>query len=1039
MKKLFQYTKKPHKQRNFVDAGEDWDMEEYYEESEEVEEEYYVPEPEEVEEAYYAQESEDMEEEYYAREPEEVEEEYYVPESEEVEEAYYAQEPEEVEEEYYAREPEDMEEEYYAREPEEVEEEYYAREPEDMEEEYYAQESEDMEEVYYAQESEDMEEVYYAGAPEDFGEEYDGPEAVYYEDEEELYALMDIIKPGTNKRRKKSMWNQFLDMSIMDRVIMATGVVVLIVALITGGFYFSMRSEENQISELTNVGAELQELGLIGEKGLLAVADAERAKQAAAEALLQQQEEENKEYNENEYDKTVTISLNMNSVQKDLKIKFVNKETGKLVANVPFSVNITTPEGNKELWSDEDMDGIIYKKGITPGSYKVEMNAFTEARYADYILPTGKQLVEVKKDIAYKKVDVSDEVKTEAEIDASVEDTKKNETVVESALQDTVEWVESTSTVNTYTEVSKGSIPDPLTLAVNNKSFMRVAYGSVITPSSKNLAVGSSFTVEAKCVDSASNEVEPTMVTWKSSNLSVAKVSGSGKSATVTAVGTGSALISYEAVIQDVSGNNATTKLTGTCSVTVGDVAGSLSVDKNMVTIAPEAQITVKAIPSGFANGRELSYTVISSNNEIATATVDANGMVTVKGVAEGEIAITVTVNYKSGENATAASTIINVKVSTGAEITLDKTAATVYLTAPTVINASLTNTSLQGSITAESSDTAIATVAVSNQRITITGVKEGSATITVKYTENGTEVKATCAVTVKGHPKEDKTSLLKDSSNRQLYVLENETYREAVFADYYTAEKFFVKGLAKYTGWQTIDGKVYYYTASGDKVTGEQIIQGAKYNFASDGSLVTGSGTLGIDVSKWNGRIDWNAVKNSGVSYVIIRCGYRGSSQGMLVEDPRFAANIKGATNAGLKVGVYFFSQAVDEVEAVYEASFVLDKVKNYRISYPIFLDVEPSGGRGDKIDKATRTAVCKAFCQTIQNAGYTAGIYANKTWLNGKIDAGALGNFKIWLAQYASTPSYTGRYDIWQYKSTGRVSGIKGDVDMNLSYLGY
>ena len=280
---------------------------------------------------------------------------------------------------------------------------------------------------------------------------------------------------------------------------------------------------------------------------------------------------------------------------------------------------------------------------------------------------------------------------------------------------------------------------------------------------------------------------------------------------------------------------------------------------------------------------------------------------------------------------------------------------------------------------------------------------------------------------------------MLKDKCVVQLYVQDGDSYREAVYADYFTASKFFIKGDVKYTGWQTLDGKLYFFTADGNKVTGEQVIQGAKYNFASDGSLVVGSGTMGIDVSKWNGKIDWNAVKNSGVSYVIIRVGYRGSSQGALIDDPTFKTNIKGATAAGLKVGVYFFTQAVDEVEAVQEASMVLDRISGYKISYPVFLDVEGSGGRGDKIDSATRTAVCKAFCNTIQNAGYTAGVYANKTWLSQKMDASALSGYKIWLAQYAAAPTYTGRYDLWQYKSTGKVSGISGNVDLNLSYLGY
>jgi GH25 family lysozyme M1 (1,4-beta-N-acetylmuramidase) len=263
--------------------------------------------------------------------------------------------------------------------------------------------------------------------------------------------------------------------------------------------------------------------------------------------------------------------------------------------------------------------------------------------------------------------------------------------------------------------------------------------------------------------------------------------------------------------------------------------------------------------------------------------------------------------------------------------------------------------------------------------------------------------------------------------------------YVEAVLSDYYKYDTFYVQ-TTRYTGWQTINGKVFFFNVDGKYVTGEQVIQGAKYKFASDGSLVTGDGVFGIDVSKWNGTIDWNAVKNSGVSYVIIRCGYRGSTQGALIEDPTFEKNIKGATAAGLKVGVSFFTQAINEVEAVEEASMVLGLIKNYKISYPVFLDVESSGGRADGLDSATRTKVIKAFCETIENSGYTAGIYANKSWFEKKMDVTQLTKYKIWLAQYASTPSYTkSKIDIWQYKSTGKVSGISGNVDLNISYLGY
>ena len=261
-----------------------------------------------------------------------------------------------------------------------------------------------------------------------------------------------------------------------------------------------------------------------------------------------------------------------------------------------------------------------------------------------------------------------------------------------------------------------------------------------------------------------------------------------------------------------------------------------------------------------------------------------------------------------------------------------------------------------------------------------------------------------------------------------------------------YTKEgaKFYIKETGyKYTGWNTIDGYLYYFDANGNAVTGEQVIKGAVYVFDSNGRLNNDSGVLGIDVSSHNGSIDWSAVANSGVDYVIIRCGYRGYGSGALVEDSRYRTNINGALNAGLKVGVYFFSQALDEIEAVEEASMVLNLISGYQITFPIFLDVEYSNsahnGRADGLDVATRTAVCKAFCQTITNAGYRAGVYANKSWLESYIDTNQLSNYRIWLAQYAKEPTYGGRYDMWQYSCTGSIAGIKGNVDLNMSYLGY
>lgn len=200
-----------------------------------------------------------------------------------------------------------------------------------------------------------------------------------------------------------------------------------------------------------------------------------------------------------------------------------------------------------------------------------------------------------------------------------------------------------------------------------------------------------------------------------------------------------------------------------------------------------------------------------------------------------------------------------------------------------------------------------------------------------------------------------------------------------------------------------------------------------------------TGNSRVGIDVSKWNGDIDWDKVKNAGVEFAIIRAGYRGSSTGSLVEDPYFAANMKGAKASGMPVGVYFFTQAVNEVEAVEEASAVLQLIREYQLDYPVFIDTEGAGGggRADELDVETRTLVCEAFCRTIENAGYHAGVYASRNWYNNRLHADRLdGQYCIWLAEYRSVPLYQGYYQLWQYTSKGKIDGISGNVDMNISY---
>ena len=204
-----------------------------------------------------------------------------------------------------------------------------------------------------------------------------------------------------------------------------------------------------------------------------------------------------------------------------------------------------------------------------------------------------------------------------------------------------------------------------------------------------------------------------------------------------------------------------------------------------------------------------------------------------------------------------------------------------------------------------------------------------------------------------------------------------------------------------------------------------------------------------GIDVSQFNGTIDWNSVKNSGIDYVYIRVGYRGYGQaGNFREDSKFRTNIEGAKNAGIPVGVYFVTQAITPEEAIEEANWVYNIIKDYKIDYPVALDIEEANVEpGDiprtiNLDNATRTYLAKLFCQTIQNYGYTPIIYTNLNWANNKLNMSELSEFDTWIARYRDInlgPGYDGDYTMWQYTSQGSISGISGYVDFNICYKTY
>ena len=207
--------------------------------------------------------------------------------------------------------------------------------------------------------------------------------------------------------------------------------------------------------------------------------------------------------------------------------------------------------------------------------------------------------------------------------------------------------------------------------------------------------------------------------------------------------------------------------------------------------------------------------------------------------------------------------------------------------------------------------------------------------------------------------------------------------------------------------------------------------------HYIVDGKELT---STGVDVSSHQGYIDWEAVAADDIQFAMLRIGYRGSTEGGIRADELFETNLKGAQNAGLKVGVYFFSQAITVEEAREEANFVLQQLRKAGITeleLPVAFDLEPSpdySGRADNLSPAETNAITRAFCTTIQEAGYRVIVYGNKVDLN-RFDLVSL-NEPIWLAQYVDEPDVNFNFLIWQYTSTGQVDGITGSVDLNLDF---
>ena len=694
------------------------------------------------------------------------------------------------------------------------------------------------------------------------------------------------------------------------------------------------------------------------------------------EEELEEEEEEEEPVEEDQKE----LSLACTSIEKDLKIK-IEDQKSKLVTGEQFSVSVKSDKKNAKAstYEDKDKDGIIYIDKIEAGKYTVTLE-----NAGSYAVKKGTMQVTVKDKIEYKKVDVKDEIKTEAQINTAVEDTAKKDVPQESTLKDTVPLLES--------KVSASKV---------SRADVDVSNFSKASASSKMVSV----TLTKSAGTTTTESTTPTTPTEPGKD----NTNGNG----------------------DNSG--------GTTEPGKNDNKGDGDNSGGPTTPEQPTEPTIPGTPSeGGSTGTDTENNAApasegegTSEQSLTTALRQIFSMRTVYAAAEQ----TTDTNAKAAVAETTAKVTLPEAVTlyNGGSSASDSLAVALHITGESALIKQVKWSSSNAGVVALSGD--------SGTSVTLTAKSKGSAevTATITYVTDAKETTKEDSVKTKVTVADfsDSSVVLKDKSGNVLYTDANAT-KQATLKDYASTDTFYTS--PQYTGWRTDGGKVYYYDANHNKITGNQVIGGVMYTFGGDGALSQSSGNRGIDVSKYQGNIDWGAVAASGINFAIIRVGYRGSVSGALVQDPNFKKNISGATKAGIKVGLYFFTQAVNEAEAVEEASMAMSLASGYKVTYPIFIDTESaSSGRANGLSKSARTAVVKAFCQTVRNGGYKAGVYASKSWYANQLNASALNGYCIWVAQYNSSCTYSGKYDMWQYSSKGSVSGIKGNVDMNISYTGY
>lgn len=590
----------------------------------------------------------------------------------------------------------------------------------------------------------------------------------------------------------------------------------------------------------------------------------------------------------------------------------------------------------------------------------------------DYAAVSYLNKMTVKGKLEYKKVDVA------KEIDTSAPDVAAPDRVVEATLKDTVEYVESSTKKEArYAEAGVANAPQ-----AGSASGSAVVTLSVKSSSRRRRG---GYALHLTDPMSIFNHSAISMVGIRTMSQMV--LLADNETGTVTAEQVAELEKKYEEALKEYD--------------KAEKEADAKPSDESLKAIADE---------------KKANLDIAESNYNTAKAAYQKQQDATKGEEAKDNTPSSLTIQMGSVNNVT----VYNTADGTG------RTAS--FKVTPTATDGAGTN--LTGTVTAVA---ASGDFKVSNNgnEITVTAggsdVQNGTITYTVSI-GNVTATGSQAMVNVVS------SQALHDAEGNALYKDDKGT--PATMADYKSGAKFYSKKeTTTYYGWQSLNGKSYYYDKNGNPVSGEQVIHGVKYNFGSDGQLMI-SGT-GIDVSRHQGNIDW-AAASSAISFAIVRVGYRSIGTGALNIDAKGVQNIQGAKAHGITTGAYFYSTAQSEAQAVEEASLAIQQVQAAGgVSMPIFFDWE-GNSRTNAVDADTAAAIINAFCTTVRNSGYRAGLYSDKNHLTHKINMGNVsGGTVIWCAQYNTKCTYSGHYDMWQYTSKGSVPGINGNVDMNQSFF--